>query len=97
MEFLPEHIPKEVIRLQIMTALSHREAEVIRGRYGIGYKRKRFLEEIGKDFGVSRERIRQIQREAEEKLRAEFSMLVRSIGMDRETSGDDVLDLMGAA
>ena len=54
---------------QIMGALSPREAEVLALRYGIGSNRARTLEEIGKLFGVSRERIRQIEREAMNRLR----------------------------
>jgi RNA polymerase sigma factor (sigma-70 family) len=52
-----------------LNTLSEREREVLDLRYGIKDGRPHQLEEIGRHFGVSRERIRQIQNAAEEKLR----------------------------
>ncbi len=49
--------------------LSPREAMVIRKRFGIGESTEHTLEEIGKDFQLTRERIRQIEERALEKLR----------------------------
>jgi RNA polymerase primary sigma factor len=49
--------------------LEPRESEVLSMRYGLDGKDPRTLEEIGKTFHVSRERVRQIQRQAIEKLR----------------------------
>lgn len=52
-----------------MNDLTEREEKVLRLRYGIGDGRPRTLEEVGKEFGVTRERIRQIEAKALRKLR----------------------------
>jgi RNA polymerase primary sigma factor len=54
---------------KILKVLSKRERYVIRRRYGIGRDGDHTLREIGDELGVSRERIRQIEAEALEKLR----------------------------
>ncbi len=55
----------------MLDILTPREAEVLAMRYGIGSDRERTLNEIGERFGVSRERVRQIERQALKKLREE--------------------------
>ena len=52
-----------------LASLTPREAKVLRMRFGIGEKGSHTLEEVGKSFGVTRERIRQIEARALEKLR----------------------------
>ena len=52
-----------------LTTLSPREERIIRMRFGIGEKAEYTLEETGKVFGVTRERIRQIEASALKKLR----------------------------
>ena len=54
---------------QVLESLTPREAQVIRLRFGIGRKSDLTLEEIGEDFNVTRERIRQIEAKALAKLR----------------------------
>ena len=49
---------------EILSTLSEREEKIIRLRFGIGEKAEYTLEEIGKRFNVSRERIRQIEKKA---------------------------------
>jgi len=49
--------------------LNEREARVLELRFGLEDGRSRTLEEVGKDFGVTRERIRQIEAKALRKLR----------------------------
>ena len=53
----------------VLKTLSPKEEKVIRMRFGIGFDRDRTLAEIGREFGVTRERIRQIEVKAMGKLR----------------------------
>ena len=57
-----------------LATLTQREEEVIRLRYGVGYDREYTLEEIGKRFCVTRERVRQIEAKAFRKIRREYSI-----------------------
>ena len=54
---------------ELLSTLAPREARVLRMRFGIGEKTNRTLEEVGQDFDVTRERIRQIEAKALRKLR----------------------------
>jgi RNA polymerase primary sigma factor/RNA polymerase nonessential primary-like sigma factor len=54
----------------VLATLSRREQEVIRLRFGLDDGRSRTLEEVGVEFGLSRERIRQIEKTTLLKLRA---------------------------
>ncbi len=54
---------------QVMSSLSPREAKVLRMRYGIDVGCDHTLEEVGKCFAVTRERIRQIEAQAIQKLK----------------------------
>jgi RNA polymerase sigma factor (sigma-70 family) len=60
-------LPREVARL--LTNLEPREREVLRLRYGLDRGEPRTLEEVGEVFGLTRERIRQIEARAMSKLR----------------------------
>jgi RNA polymerase primary sigma factor len=62
----------ELLKEQLQCALdslSAREHRIIELRFGLGGQPSRTLAEVGEEFGVSRERIRQIEREALSKLR----------------------------
>ena len=59
---------KERVR-QILKTLTPREEKVLKMRFGIDVASEHTLEEVGKDFGVTRERIRQIEVKAIRKLR----------------------------
>ena len=53
----------------VLATLSQREQEVIRLRFGLDDGRQRTLDEVGREFGLSRERIRQIEKITLHKLR----------------------------
>jgi RNA polymerase primary sigma factor len=63
MRMLKEHLEG------VLGTLTDREEEVLRLRYGLEDGRARTLEEVGRVFGVTRERIRQIEAKALRKLR----------------------------
>jgi RNA polymerase primary sigma factor len=53
----------------VLATLTEREERVLRLRFGLIDGRQRTLEEVGKEFNVTRERIRQIEAKALRKLR----------------------------
>lgn len=53
----------------ILGTLTSREAKILRMRFGIGMRTDHTLDQVGKQFGVTRERIRQIEAKALHKLR----------------------------
>ncbi|HOZ46812.1 MAG TPA: RNA polymerase sigma factor RpoD/SigA [Candidatus Hydrogenedentes bacterium] len=72
----PSHTDKTIEQLsldqqteQLMEQLSEREGSILRYRYGLVDGKARTLEETGRQFGLTRERIRQIEREAMAQLR----------------------------
>jgi RNA polymerase primary sigma factor len=52
-----------------LATLAPREEQVLKMRFGIGERSNHTLEEVGQDFAVTRERIRQIEAKALRKLR----------------------------
>jgi RNA polymerase primary sigma factor len=62
-QLLKEHID------DVLTTLNSRERRVLQLRFGLDDGRSRTLEEVGREFGVTRERIRQIEAKALRKLR----------------------------
>ena len=63
-----------------LATLSERERRVLELRFGIGNRRPHTLEEVGKEFGVTRERIRQIES--------------ATLGKLRQTHSDELRDLL---
>ncbi|MCP4658198.1 MAG: sigma-70 family RNA polymerase sigma factor, partial [bacterium] len=53
----------------VLKSLTDREEQVLRLRFGVGEKSEHTLEEVGRSFNVTRERIRQIESKALRKLR----------------------------
>lgn len=68
LEFAKKENLKEMVR-KVLNKLTSREAKVLMMRFGIGMNTDHTLEEIGKQFDVTRERIRQIEAKALRKLR----------------------------
>lgn len=67
-EYATNEVLKEQIR-DVLERLTDREERVLRLRFGLDDGRTRTLEEVGQEFGVTRERIRQIEAKALRKLR----------------------------
>ncbi|MBI4059125.1 RNA polymerase sigma factor RpoD [Candidatus Microgenomates bacterium] len=69
----PEEVAaRELLKQQleeVLSTLTPREAQVLRMRFGLDAGKARTLEEVGREFGVTRERIRQIEAKALKKLR----------------------------
>ena len=79
-ELLPDHREEDPLRnanqgllksriREVLQRLDHRERTIIRLRYGLVDGQVHTLQELGKTFGVSKERIRQIETEALDKLK----------------------------
>ena len=67
-----ESVAQDILKTQLLLVietLTPREQKVIRLRYGLDDNHPRTLEEVGKEFNVTRERIRQIEAKALRKLR----------------------------
>lgn len=54
---------------EMLTTLTEREEEIIRLRYGLGGKKSKTLQEVGEIFKITRERVRQIESKALDKLK----------------------------
>jgi RNA polymerase primary sigma factor len=71
---LPDELAEDVLRkealVKILGTLSERERRVLELRYGLNGEQPRTLDEVGRTFQVTRERIRQIENQSLKKLRA---------------------------
>jgi RNA polymerase primary sigma factor len=71
---LPDELAEQVLRTEalkkILGTLSERERRVLELRYGLNGEQPRTLDEVGRTFQVTRERIRQIENQSLKKLRA---------------------------
>jgi RNA polymerase primary sigma factor len=71
---LPDEAAEVTLRketlVRILGTLSHRERRVLELRYGLNGEHPRTLDEVGRTFNVTRERIRQIENQSLKKLRA---------------------------
>ncbi len=70
----PDEVAEDVLRkealVKILHTLSERERRVLELRYGLNGEQPRTLDEVGRTFQVTRERIRQIENQSLKKLRA---------------------------
>ena len=70
----PEEVAEDILRkealVKILGTLSERERRVLELRYGLNGEQPRTLDEVGRTFQVTRERIRQIENQTLKKLRA---------------------------
>jgi RNA polymerase primary sigma factor len=64
---ISSNMTKQIER--VLSTLNEREERILRMRFGIGEKHDHTLEEVGQDFDLSRERIRQIEEKALRKLK----------------------------
>jgi RNA polymerase primary sigma factor len=73
-EALPDEVAEEQLRKaalkRVLSSLSPRERRVLELRYGLDGEHPRTLDEVGRTFNVTRERIRQIENQSLKKLRA---------------------------
>jgi RNA polymerase primary sigma factor len=67
---------------EVLSSLSSREREVLELRFGLKDGRQRTLEEVGQHFGVTRERIRQIEAKALRRLRSKRCTQLRDFVAD---------------
>lgn len=72
---------------QVLKTLTPREEKVLKMRFGIDLASEHTLEEVGKDFGVTRERVRQIEVKALRKLRHPSRSKELETFIDKDVSG----------
>jgi RNA polymerase primary sigma factor len=69
---------------ELLDLLNHREREIINSRFGLGGQKPETLGEVGEKFGVTRERVRQLQKVALNKLREALARKERARAEDFE-------------
>ena len=87
-----EILNKQALR-DALENLSYRERRVLELRYGIGGQRPRTLDEVGRTFNVTRERIRQIENQSLKKL--QNLPEAQQLRNDAETASDPTLRNLG--
>lgn len=79
--FIRSHMDSQTRKL--LDTLDHREQAIIRKRFGIGGEEEQTLQQLAEQFGVTRERIRQIERGAMNKLRR-FRRILDPVGFEEK-------------
>ncbi|MBW2055904.1 MAG: sigma-70 family RNA polymerase sigma factor [Deltaproteobacteria bacterium] len=80
-EDLIEDMDKSMRAQNLLSSLTSREEKILRFRFGIGERSTYTLEQIGNHFGISRERVRQIEQKAIRKLKGQPSCMTLSDGL----------------
>lgn len=68
--------------INALGVLTPKEAPIVRKRFGIGLRKDSTLAEIGREYGITRERVRQIEEKALQKLRRAHYHLLRDLVED---------------
>jgi RNA polymerase primary sigma factor len=70
-----ENKTRTALLRELLKTLDHRELTILRSRFGLDGAEERTLEDVGEEFGVTRERIRQLQNGALNKLRKQMEKI----------------------
>lgn len=75
---------------------NERDRQIVAQRFGLGLERRQTLEKIGSDFGITRERVRQIEKAATQKLKQSSSPELKQIDdiLKRQLQGQGNLGLL---
>lgn len=91
-QFIEENLKDVIENLLKNSNLTTKEIDILKLRFGIGTNDPKTLEETGKIYGVSRERIRQIQEKALKKIRRSYNVKELAIYMDNPKEAQKNID-----
>ncbi len=91
-QFIEENLKDVIENLLKNSHLTTKEIDILKLRFGLGTNDPKTLEEAGKIYGVSRERIRQIQEKALKKIRRSYNVKELAIYMDNPKEAQKNID-----
>lgn len=91
-QFIEENLKDVIENLLKNSNLTTKEIDILKLRFGLGTNDPKTLEETGKIYGVSRERIRQIQEKALKKIRRSYNVKELAIYMDNPKEAQKNID-----
>lgn len=91
-QFIEENLKDVIENLLKNSHLTTKEIDILKLRFGLGTNDPKTLEETGKIYGVSRERIRQIQEKALKKIRRSYNVKELAIYMDNPKEAQKNID-----
>ena len=91
-QFIEKNLKDVIENLLKNSNLTTKEIDILKLRFGIGTNDPKTLEETGKIYGVSRERIRQIQEKALKKIRRSYNVKELAIYMDNPKEAKKNID-----
>lgn len=91
-QFIEENLKDVIENLLKNSNLTAKEIDILKLRFGLGTNDPKTLEETGKIYGVSRERIRQIQEKALKKIRRSYNVKELAIYMDNPKEAQKNID-----